>query len=329
MRLVVGVCLVLVALGGCEKLPSWFPGQPSSGAKAATTAASQVTPGRPTVLPDDTMALVNGVAVSKADVELRVQELKALVQNFGQEWKPLTTEQLESIVTELVNSELMAQDAVQRGLDRNLDAQRRFEFARRAFFSQEWLRFSQQRLEVSAEKIEEYYNTYKQGFQEPERRKLRQLTVAGEDEAKRALARLLDGSADFEALAKQISVAPTASQGGLMDKWVMRGQEKALRFGSEPAAEAAGVASLDPALEAAAFAVDQPKGLSSYAKGADNRYHLFQLVERQESKQIPLSDVYDQIKNMLSVQQLQASLDEIRQRAQIERFSQRLERIEQ
>ena len=280
-------------------------------------------------MPGDVIASINGVPVSKADIDLRIEELKGLMANLGQEWKPLTGEQMSAVLDELVNNELMSQAAVARGLDRQLETQRRWDFLRRGFFAQEWLRWNQTRLEVSSAEVEQAYETNKLGFREPERRKLRQLTVATEDQAKQALAQLLSGSTSFDELAKQISVGPTASQGGLLSKWVMRAQEKAFVFPSEADAETAGVISLDPALEAAAFAVDQVNGLSSYVKGADNRYHLFQLVERQAEKQRTLTDVWDQIKNYLLVQKLQNSLEELRTQAKIERFPERLQSVSQ
>jgi peptidyl-prolyl cis-trans isomerase C len=258
-----------------------------------------------------------------------VRELKVLLANLGQEWKPLNPEQLKGVTDELVRAELLSQDAASRGLDRQLDVQRRWEVLRRTFFSQEWLTQQREQVSVEAAQVEQFYDQNKLGFREPQRRKLRQLAVATDDEAKRALARLLDGSAEFEALARQISTAPSASAGGLIATWVMRAQEKAARFGSEAQAEAAGVSSLDPALEAAAFAIDQVKGLSNYVKGADNRYHIFQLAERQEERQIPLTEVYDQIKELLMVQRLQEAIETLEKAATVERFPERLDRVEQ
>ena len=134
---------------------------------------------------------------------------------------------------------------------------------------------------------------------------------------------------DFTNLAQQISLSPAAKDGGLLPDWVMRGNEKAFMFASEADAKAAGVISLDSALEAAAFAVDQVNGLSNYVKGADNRYHLFQLVERQEARQRPLSEVYDGVKNFLLVQKLQQTMDALSGKAKIEKFEERLGGVSQ
>lgn len=323
----VGCGLLLMA--GCDNLPWSSKSRDNEPQAALTTAQSAVTPARPSVLPSDVVATVNAVSIAKTDVELRVQELKAMVENAGEPWTPLSAEDMAAVLDELVNTELMSQDAVARGLDRSLDTQRRWEYLRRGFFAQEWLRWNQERLAVSPEEIEQYYAQNAAGFRVPARRKLRQIIVASEDQAKRALAQLHGGTTDFTNLAQQISVGPTAAQGGLLPMWTMRTDDKAFLYASEADAQAAGVASLDPVLEAAAFAIDQVNGLSSYVKGADNQYHLFQLVEREEDRQRDKAEVWDGIKSFLTVQKLQASIDELKTKATVERFADRLEGVSQ
>lgn len=317
------------AIAGCDKLTAALGKKRADPDSARAPSHAAVQPAKPVVLPTETLAIVNGVPIAKADLELRIQELKALAMNLGQPWTPLAKEQLQAGVDELVTSELLNQAAITRGLDRDAETQQRWAFARRAFFAQEWLRWNRQRLEVKSDEVEKFYEENKQGFREPERRRLRQLVVAGEDDAKRALAQLLGGSVSFDALAKQISAAASAANGGLLDDWVMRANEKALAFPSDAEASAAGIISLDPALEAAAFVIDKVDGLSNYVKGPDGKYHLFQLVERKAERQRPLTELWDQIKNFLLVQKLQGAIDELRKSAKIEKFPERLESVKQ
>ncbi len=321
----------LLVVVGCDKLPWSSTDNKHDGATATaalTTAQTGVTPGKPTVAPGEVLAIVNGVSISKNDLELQVQELKTLVTSLGQEWKPLTKEQREGILKELIKTELLSQEAVARGLDRELKAQQRWEFLRRGFFAQEWLRWNQERQEVSSAEVEQYYERYKPGFIEPEQRQLRRIVVASEEQTKQALARLLGESMDFTALAQQVSLGPEAKDGGLMPGWVMRREEKSRMFLSEENAQAAGVTSLDPALEAAAFAIDRENSLSNYVKGADNRYHIFQLVKRKDARQVPLTEVWDRIKNALLVQKLQQSITELRDKAKVQEFPERLDNVE-
>jgi len=324
-----GAVIILAALvvAGCEQMP--WSSKTDVDASGPTTAQSGMAPLRPTVPPTQVVARVNDVLISTTDMELRVQELKALVDSVGESWTPLTEEHMQEVLEELVNTELMAQDAVARGLDRSVDVQQRWEYLRRGFFAQEWLRRQQEQLSVSSEDIQAYYEQNKLGFREPGRVRLRQLVVGTEDQAKRALAQLHGGTMRFEDLTQQISTAPTAADGGMLKPWVMRADEKQFLYGSEQEAEAAGVISLDPALEAAAFAIDQVDNYSGYVKGSDGRFHIFQLAERQEAKQQAIGEVWDNIKAFLQAQKLQGALEALKQSATILRSPERMAEITQ
>jgi peptidyl-prolyl cis-trans isomerase C len=312
-------------IAGCDKIPGLSlkkSGQADSGSPAT------VVPSRPAVAPDEVIATVNDVPLSKQDLEFRVLELKSMVAASGQEWKPLTEQQLTAIVDELVNNELMSQDAAARGVDRSTEARRRWEYLRRNFFVQEWVRGKQGQLDVSSAEVEEYYEKNKPGFRVPERRKLRQISVASEEQAKSILARLLEGN-DFSAMAKESSIAPSAPTGGLIPGWVMRANEKAFLYRTDADASAQGVTSLNPALEASAFAIDRVNGLSSYVKGPDNRFHVFQLVEKEGDHTRALKDVWDQIKAFLLMQKAQKEIDALKQAAKVEKFPERASGVTQ
>ena len=324
-----GWVLGVLFVGGCEKFPWSLSGaahHEETKTSALTTAQSAVTPERPAVLPDGVRATVNKVPISKADLELSIQEFKAAVESSGQAWKPLAADKVQKVMDDLVNTELMSQDAVSRGLTRSLGVQQRWEHLRRGFFAQEWYRAAQQRLEVNPADIAQYYGQNKEGFREREQVKLRQLTVNSEEQAKQALAQLYGGTVTFDALAQQVSVGPTAGQGGLLPRSVMRAADKAIAMYMKPDLD---VIVLDPVLEKAAFAIDRINGLSPYVKGPDSRFHIFQLVERQEERPLPLAEVSDQIKRGLLIQKLQGAVDELKGKAVIESHADRLEGISQ
>lgn len=318
----------LAVSGGCDRLP-WSSRSSEVDASGPTTAQSAVTPPKPAVPPEQIIASVDGAPISTTDVELRIQELKALLAGAGQSWTPLTSEQVRDVAEELVNTELMSQDAAKRGLQRNVSAQQRWEYIRRGFLAQEWLRARQEQLDVTAEEVQRYYDDNKLGFREPARIRVRQLVVASEDQAKRALAQLHGGTVSFEELAQQISQVPTAASGGTLDSWVMRADDKQAMYGSEPDAAAAGVISLDPLLEAAAFAIDAVGNYSSYVHGPDGRYHIFQLVERRDAAQRPIAEVWDSIKAFLVARKLEQALEDLKQQATIQWSEERLGEVTQ
>ncbi len=318
--------MAMVGASGCDKLPGFGKSDASkkSSANSSTVSSSNIP-----VPPADVLAMVNGSGISKSDLDLRVQELKALVANAGQEWKALTNEQLTALLEDIINAEVMAQAAVAAKLDQSLEVQRRFAGARRQLLTQEWAKSMQQKLTVSAQEIEDYYQKNQQNFKEPPRVQIREIAVASEADAKQALAALLQDSADFATLAQRLSVAPSASAGGLLDKWVMRRQDAASVFRTVDEAAAAGITVVDPALENAVFAIDEVNGLSSHAKGSDGNYHVFQLVGRQEGKMRELSQVSDNIKAFLTIQKVQEAILALKNDAAIERHTDRLAEVTQ
>ncbi len=329
--LVSGLCILCV---GCEQLSEnlpWFSKKQKDPAAAtlSTPTGKAAVPDRPRVLPQEVIANVNGTPISKTDVELFIQERKLLSENLGQEWTRLSADEMEGVLEQLIHSELMRQDAVAQGLTQAADTQRRWEFVHRGFFAQEWLRKAQERVTVSPEEIQKYYEQNKAGFREPERVRLKELVVASEDQAKQALARLHGESFDFATLAQQISLGPTAAKGGMIENWIMRSDDKAFLYPQEADASAAGVISLDPVLEAAAFAIDQLGGLSNYVKGSDGQYHIFRLSEKQQARQRPINEIWDEIKSFLQVQKFQESITDLNNKAKIERFTDRLEGVTQ
>ena len=99
--MVLGAALVC-GVGGCDKLP-WSSSNQVD-ASGPTTAQSAITPSKPVVPPEQVIAHVDGVPISKTDVELRIQELKTLLEGAGQSWTPLSAEQLHAVAEELVNT---------------------------------------------------------------------------------------------------------------------------------------------------------------------------------------------------------------------------------
>ncbi len=312
-------------LTGCDKLSSnknKQPAQSGSGSTATSAPVSSIPQG-------EVVASVNGVPLSTGDIELRIQELKSLVQGAGQQWKPISKDQLQALLEDLINSEVMTQAALGARLDQNPDAQRKMAYARRQLMTQEWAKSMQDKLTVGEEDIGKFYSQKPEQFREPPRVQLRRIVVADEAAAKRAMASLYGESSDFGALAQQISEGPEAAEGGLMPKSIMRRQDAALVYRTVKDADDAGVAVLEPALESAAFSVADVNGISNYAKGADGKFYIFQLAEKKEGQQRDLAAVHDNIKAYLTIQKVQEAIVNLKQNAKIDRFNDRLEQVKQ
>lgn len=328
-RVTLAAAACALALAGCDNLP-WSQKQDSASADSLAAQHTAAMPERPAVLPNDVLAKVNGQPVSRQDLELRVQELKSMAQAGGEPWAALPAQAAEgqlsltALLEEQIQAELMSQDTVAHGeAMRSLETQRRWEYLRRRFLAQEWLQRHADAATVTAEEIKQAYDQIRPAM--PERVQLRHIVVATEDDAKRALAQLHGGAVQFAALAQQISSGANAADGGLIPGWVVRAADKDMAEAvfTEPTTV------LEPALEAAAFAIDHDTGISSDVKGADNKYHVFQLVKREAQRVRPLTEVSDQIQQMLQQDKLQAKLNALKEKAAIERFPDRLDSIMQ
>lgn len=317
--------LAVVAAAGCDKITSKLAGgaSKSSTAAAAPAKPSGLVVSQPMVSPAETVAKVNDRAISKREVELLLQNFKAAVEARGQTWTPPSEEQLKQLVDEMVLAELRAQDALARGWDRQTETQTRLGLLARDFFNQEWFTRQADQLTIGDSEVEAFYRANPQWFREPEQIRVRQIVLASEDQAKAVLVKLLEG-ADAASVAQQMSVRPEAAEEPLVGQWVMRAADKAARArGDDSIRELR-----DPALEQAAFAVDQTGGLSSYVKGADGNFHIFQLIERRPARQRSQLEVADDIKTMLRLERLNKLSGELEHKGKVEKFPERLSGVQ-
>ena len=77
------------------------------------------------------------------------------------------------------------------------------------------------RVRVSSADIRRYYTANPQEFDRPEQVKVRQIVVATAEEAQKLLDQLQNEKADFAALAKRMSTAPEAEEGGILPYFAM------------------------------------------------------------------------------------------------------------
>ncbi len=337
IRLVwVGLLVVgLSGAAGCEKvtkLVDTLTGKTPSESPAATTEpAAPELPSRPIVADSAVVARVNGKSISRQDLELTIQELKATSQALGRPWTALSPDNkpdeydLHDLLDELIIAELRVQDGLSYGLARDTDVQQRFWYRFRTFFAQEWVNKQLRQMTVGEDEVDQFYKQNQWGFREPEQLRIRQLMVGSEEQARTALVKLLEGGTDFTTIAQQISLRPEAAKSPLVDQWVMRSAEKAAYAPSDEKVRAL----LDPTLEQAAFAIDKAGGVSSYVKGADGNFHVFQLLERKAGRQRPLLEVADNIRDFLRLQKLAQKSDELRKKARVELIEDRLKEVQQ
>ena len=331
------VSLAAVALlsGGCERWPwesksepvknqaqpmpvkpiSQLPPSPSADAVAAS---------------QDVVAKVNQGSVSTTDVELATVELRRYVQASGQEWKPLSAQEmpealdLTDLVNNLVDSELKAQEAKARGLDLKPDFKRQLAYLQRNFYAQEWDRWQRGHALPSEEDIHQFYEQNKAGFQDPERLRVRMIVTLTLSEAEALRATAVQGE-DFAQLAREHSVGPGKEQGGEAGWYVREVHRRLLVSIGQLKDEKTFFDQLEPVV----FSMQEVGQVSMPVKGPDGRYYIVKLEERKPARQRTELEVHDAIQEGLMVQRIQKELDQLRANARIEQFPERLKDVSQ
>ena len=162
------------------------------------------------------VATVNGAAITKGLIDLNLQA--ALTQ--GQKDTPQLREVIKN---ELINRQLIAQEVVKQGLDKEIDLQDQITQLRQNLYLQAFIEDYLKKNPISPEKLREEYNKQKQylgnGTDSVTQYKISQIVLKSESEAIAVIGRLQAGDS-FAKVAKEVSLdVATKSQGGVLG-WV-------------------------------------------------------------------------------------------------------------
>ena len=169
----------------------------AAGLAAAVTAHAQ------------NVARVNGVAIPQAHLEL-------LVKNLVAQGRPDSPEMREALKQQMINRELMVQEAVRRGLDKNAETAARLAFARQDVLSSIYIQEALKAAPASDDALKKEYERIKAQLGAREF-KVRHILVPKEDEAKSIIADIKKGGS-FEKIAAEKSQDPgSKGKGGDLD----------------------------------------------------------------------------------------------------------------
>ncbi|ABM03286.1 PpiC-type peptidyl-prolyl cis-trans isomerase [Psychromonas ingrahamii 37] len=154
------------------------------------------------------------------------------------------------------------------------------------------------RVTLSSEELEKYYDMHASDYQRGEKRKVAHILLLGDNSAAKEKAQAilseLEEGADFAQLAAQKSEdSYSAENNGELD-WFERGV-------------------MDPAFDDAAFKLTKEAPLSNIVKSQFG-YHIIKLVDIQESKKLPLSEVTAQVENAAKREEMNNLYYELHQR---------------
>jgi peptidyl-prolyl cis-trans isomerase C len=234
------------------------------------------------------VAVVNGKPVPSSRVDTMVKQLAAQ----GQPDSP----QLRSMVKEeLINREILMQEADKQGVSSSQDVKNQVDIARQSIVIRALVADYLTKHPVSDKEIQAEYDKFKAQAGDKEYR-ARHILVEKEDDAKGIIAKL-KGGAKFEELAKQSKDPGSAANGGDLD-W---------------ASPASYVKPFSDAM------VGLKKGqITETPVQTQFGYHVIKLEDVRDAKIPALEEVKPQIAESLQQKKLQAYQEDLRKKAKIQ-----------
>lgn len=243
----------------------------------------------PAMAEDKSAALVNGVAIPQARIDLGVKSAASQGQTDSPELR-------KAVRDDLINREVIAQEAVKMGLDKNPEVTQQTEVAKQSILISAFVQDYLKTHPISDDQIKQEYDKLTSNLGDKEY-KARHILVDSEDEAKAIIAQL-GKKGNFDKIAKEKSKdAGSAENGGALD-WAV------------------------PTNFVPPFA----NALLSLKKGAYTKepvksqfgWHVIKLDDERNLKVPPLETVKPQIQQRLQQQAIQAAVADLRAKAKIE-----------
>ena len=152
------------------------------------------------------VGIVNGVPVPAALLE-------QVVKNNTRQDIQDTVELRQAIRNELLIREVLAQEAVKRGLDRSEEARNQLLLLRQNFLAELLLADHMEKNPISTDDVRQEYERQNQVLAQAQQYNISSMVLATEAEAKAALVRLKRGER-FDVVAREISLDASKQQGG-------------------------------------------------------------------------------------------------------------------
>jgi peptidyl-prolyl cis-trans isomerase C len=234
------------------------------------------------------LAVVNGKAIPSSRADMMVKQMAAQ----GQQDSP----QLRTMIKdELINREVLIQEADKLGLGTSADVKNQVEMARQSIIIRALVADYLKKHPVADADIKAEYDKFKATAGDKEYR-ARHILVEKEDEAKDIIAKLKAG-AKFEDLAKQSKDPGSASNGGDLD-W------------ASPAAFVKPFSDAMTSLEKGKFTETPVK--------TQFGYHVIKLEDVRAAKIPTMDELKPQIAESLQQKKLQAYQQELRSKAKVQ-----------
>jgi peptidyl-prolyl cis-trans isomerase C len=252
-------------------------------------ASNTAAPVAPAVSKEDAVASVNGVYISKKTLETLQKEIteRGQGQSFPQ----------DQLVNELVQRELLVQDAQTKQLDKTPDFTDRLNTIKNSLLSQASLQDFIKNHPITDEELKAKYDSEIGKLANEKEYKARHILVKTEEEAKKVIADLEKG-ADFQALAKKLSTDPSSAKNGGDLDWFTADRMV------QPFADAVA------ALEKGQYTKQPVK--------TQFGWHVILLDDSRPLTPPPFDAVKDQLRPLLQREKVQTMLENLRKSAKVE-----------
>jgi EpsD family peptidyl-prolyl cis-trans isomerase len=165
------------------------------------------------------LAKVGNVTITQADIEREIKNLPDFAQKIfeGSGGK-------ERFLNELVKKELLYQEALKKGLDKNTEYLKKVEdFKKITLIGQLLEKEIESKAKVTDQDVRDYYEKHKEDFAPVSQIRMSLILVKTEEEAEKILGRLNKGE-DFARVAKKSSVDLNSAKNGGDLGYLSRGQ---------------------------------------------------------------------------------------------------------
>jgi len=249
------------------------------------------------------VAKVGNFYVTEEYLNSAVDVFNNMVTQMGTPQNKIDTREkkVSYLRNELVRKYMLYQEALDRGLENRTEVVQALENTKMNLLVGELLREELQKIEVTNQEVEDFYNQNKELLKEPEQRKILEIVTATEDEAKQANIELLKGT-DFASVARQYSKAATASKGGDLG-YISLEFDPAKRIKFDKFYEVA----FSPSLESG--------DISSIFKGPEG-YCIVKVEAIKKSAPKALSELSENIKNWLLTQKQEKAIADLSNKLQ-------------
>lgn len=237
---------------------------------------------------DKPLATVNNVAIPQARFDLNIKAA-------AQQGQPDSPELRKQIKEDLIDLELIAQEAVKKGLDKQPEVVQILEVTKQRILRNAFAQDYVKNHPIEEEKLKQIYENQKEGMAGKKEYKVAHILVASEKEAKAIVAQLKK-KGDFGKIAKEKSKDPgSKAQGGEMG-WT----------------NPAGV--VPPFAEAM---VKLNKGQISEPVQSDFGWHIIKLEDVRDFELPPYDKIRANLEKRLQQKALQDTLQALRAQAKI------------